>query len=99
MQLFDEWAAGYDRAIRDSRGYPFAGYERVHEQIVRDASVHTGTKVLDLGVGTAVSSPAISLFLRQKRESWRAGNGLIGGTRRSTIGQRMRRPWLVREAV
>ena len=52
IQLFNEWAARYDRTIKGCRGYPFAGYEQVHEQIVRDAGVHSGTEVLDLGVGT-----------------------------------------------
>ena len=52
IQLFDEWAAGYDQAIEDGRGYPFAGYEQVHEQIVSDAGVQSGMPVLELGVGT-----------------------------------------------
>jgi putative AdoMet-dependent methyltransferase len=53
--LFDRWAAGYDRSVREIAGaerYPFAGYERVLDEVCREAGGGAGMRVLDLGTGT-----------------------------------------------
>ena len=52
VQLFDEWAAGYDESVESHTGFPFEGYERVLDEVTRQAAVGAGMSVLDLGVGT-----------------------------------------------
>jgi len=52
VQLFDEWAAGYDESVETYTGFPFDGYERVLDEVTRQADVRSGMSVLDLGVGT-----------------------------------------------
>ncbi len=51
-QLFDEWAASYDKSVDGSSGFPFEGYERVLDLIAERAHIETGAEVLDLGIGT-----------------------------------------------
>jgi len=51
-RLFADWAARYDRSVRSEDRFPFEGYERVLEEIVRLAAVRTRMRVLDIGVGT-----------------------------------------------
>lgn len=52
-QLFDNWAEGYDPAANSSEcDFPFAGYDRVLDKVVRLAEVKPGMRILDLGVGT-----------------------------------------------
>lgn len=52
-QLFDQWARNYDLATASKENdFPFAGYDRVLDQVVRLANVKPGMRVLDLGVGT-----------------------------------------------
>jgi len=53
--LFDRWAPSYDQSVRDIAGaesFPFAGYERVLEEICDQCSPCRGMSVLDLGTGT-----------------------------------------------
>ena len=50
--LFDNWAARYDHSVRSEDRFPFEGYERVLDEIVRLAAVRSRMHVLDLGVGT-----------------------------------------------
>ncbi|HEX2908323.1 MAG TPA: class I SAM-dependent methyltransferase [Phototrophicaceae bacterium] len=55
QQTFDAWAADYDRVVQQSavdESYPFAGYGRVLDTIVRQAQVRPGAAILDLGTGT-----------------------------------------------
>lgn len=48
---FDEWASAYDQDVTvDS--FPFTGYERMLNEVVRQAQAATGMRVLDLGTGT-----------------------------------------------
>jgi hypothetical protein len=47
-QLFDDWAEHYDRSIQDDGSFPFDGYEKVLDEIVRAAGAQSGMKVLDL---------------------------------------------------
>ncbi len=51
-RLFDRWAGTYDDAVRSAAGFPFAGYDRVLNEIVLLADAGPGMRVLDLGTGT-----------------------------------------------
>ena len=52
-QLFDNWAKNYDSSITsDKDDFPFAGYDRVLEQVVSLADVRPNMRILDLGIGT-----------------------------------------------
>jgi putative AdoMet-dependent methyltransferase len=51
-ELFDGWAETYDRSVRDQRGFPFEGYEQVLDEVVRQAGVAPGARILDVGIGT-----------------------------------------------
>ncbi len=51
-RLFDRWAGSYDNEVRSDAGFPFAGYDRVLEEIVHLAIAKPGMRVLDLGTGT-----------------------------------------------
>ncbi|MGE5602656.1 MAG: class I SAM-dependent DNA methyltransferase [Nitrososphaerales archaeon] len=48
---FDDWSAQYDADVA-SDAFPFTGYRRVLEEVVRAAEAEPGMPVLDLGVGT-----------------------------------------------
>lgn len=48
---FDDWAAQYDQDVTDD-GFPFTGYARVLDEVVRQAQAAPGMRVLDLGTGT-----------------------------------------------
>jgi putative AdoMet-dependent methyltransferase len=49
---FDPWAKSYDNDVRAQNQFPFDGYERVLETVVRLAEPQAGYSVLDLGTGT-----------------------------------------------
>jgi putative AdoMet-dependent methyltransferase len=52
-QLFDDWAASYDRQLADAtHDFPLDGYERILDELVHEAAVIPGMRVLDLGTGT-----------------------------------------------
>ncbi len=51
-RLFDRWAGSYDNEVRSDAGFPFAGYDRVLDEIVHLAIAKPGMRVLDLGTGT-----------------------------------------------
>lgn len=48
---FDQWAEQYDQDVTVD-GFPFTGYERVLDEVVRQAQAAPGMRVLDLGTGT-----------------------------------------------
>lgn len=48
---FDQWAGHYDVDVC-GEGFPFTGYQRVLDEVVRLADTRTGMTVLDLGAGT-----------------------------------------------
>lgn len=48
---FDAWAEQYDQDVTVD-GFPFTGYARVLDEIVRQAQAAPGMRVLDLGTGT-----------------------------------------------
>ena len=49
---FDQWAETYDRDVLEPARFPFAGYERVLQTVLRLAGTKPGMRVLDLGTGT-----------------------------------------------
>lgn len=52
-RLFDDWAKNYDAdVISSGGGFPFDGYERVLDQLVRLADAKPHLRILDLGTGT-----------------------------------------------
>ena len=56
-QGFDRWAEDYDASVdrSDAEGsYPFAGYQRVQDAIVRRVLAKGQPVVLDIGFGTGV---------------------------------------------
>ena len=64
---FDAWADQYDRSVHEATGFPFAGYEAVLQEVVRQAAVAAGSCVLDLGTGTGNLA---RLFAAQGCEVW-----------------------------
>jgi putative AdoMet-dependent methyltransferase len=52
VQLFNGWAQHYDRSIHADGNFPFDGYERVLDAVVRTARAQPGMTILDLGIGT-----------------------------------------------
>ena len=53
IQLFNDWAADYDLSVASTdHPFPLDGYERVLDEIVRQAVVQSSMLVLDLGGGT-----------------------------------------------
>jgi ubiquinone/menaquinone biosynthesis C-methylase UbiE/predicted N-acetyltransferase YhbS len=50
-RLFDRWAEDYDATLAPA-GFPFDGYDRVLDEVVRLAEVKPRMQVLDLGIGT-----------------------------------------------
>lgn len=63
---FDAWAAQYDQDVTDD-GFPFTGYARVLDEVVRQAQAAPGMRVLDLGTGTGNLA---ALFAAQGCELW-----------------------------
>ena len=51
-ERFDRWAASYDKAVRRTDAYPFAGYEAILDRIVEWSEPGPTNRVLDLGIGT-----------------------------------------------
>lgn len=52
---FDIWSTQYDRDVAQSDAdarYPFAGYERIQQALMRYALSQPGRKALDVGIGT-----------------------------------------------
>jgi len=49
---FDRIAQRYDESVASMNVFPYAGYERVLDEVVRQAEVGSGMAVLDLGIGT-----------------------------------------------
>jgi len=49
---FDAWADSYDISIREDTIFPFDGYARVLDAVIRQCAVRPGLSILDLGCGT-----------------------------------------------
>ncbi len=49
---FDAWAKSYDQDIKEQSQFPFDGYERVLDTVVKLAEPQVGQSILDLGTGT-----------------------------------------------
>jgi putative AdoMet-dependent methyltransferase len=53
IDLFDNWAAHYDQSlVNAAHDFPFDGYERILDEVVRLAEVRPEMRLLDLGTGT-----------------------------------------------
>jgi putative AdoMet-dependent methyltransferase len=50
---FDSWAQTYDQDVNTQNKFPFDGYERVLDTVLKLAAPERGMSVLDLGTGTA----------------------------------------------
>jgi len=50
---FDDWASTYDETVLDEAHFPFTGYQRVLDTVIRLAEAQSGMRVLDIGTGTA----------------------------------------------
>jgi cyclopropane fatty-acyl-phospholipid synthase-like methyltransferase len=50
--LFEHWAAGYDASV-GAESFPFIGYDHVLQAVVAESGVNAGSRVLELGAGTA----------------------------------------------
>jgi putative AdoMet-dependent methyltransferase len=64
---FNPWAETYDHDITTLNRFPFDGYERVLETVVKLAAAERGMTVLDLGTGTGNLA---LLFLQRGCELW-----------------------------
>jgi putative AdoMet-dependent methyltransferase len=49
---FDGWASTYDQDVLDEAHFPFTGYQRALDTVVRLAESQPGMQVLDVGTGT-----------------------------------------------
>ena len=49
---FDPWAKTYDQDVVNQNQFPFDGYERVLETVLKSAAPTSGMSVLDIGTGT-----------------------------------------------
>lgn len=49
---FDPWAESYDHDVATQKQFPFAGYDRALDEVVKLAGPQAGMSVLDLGTGT-----------------------------------------------
>jgi putative AdoMet-dependent methyltransferase len=65
--IFDRWAESYDESVRGSTSFPFDGYERVLDEVIRRAGMLEGKRVLDLGSGTGNLTERI---VRAGGEAW-----------------------------
>lgn len=55
VDLFNSWAANYDRSVRRDQSadaYPFAGYDEVVACVVALAQIKSEHEILDIGAGT-----------------------------------------------
>jgi len=66
-RLFDGWADHYDPSAAAEDDFPFAGYERILDEVVGLADVRPGMRILDLGVGTGNLA---ARFLRKSCPVW-----------------------------
>jgi len=50
--LFNSWANNYDEDLETPNDFPFDGYEKVLDTIVKEAQTEKGMTIFDLGSGT-----------------------------------------------
>lgn len=50
--IFDDWAHCYDASVASTSSFPFDGYEKALDEVVRLAGVAQGMRILELGIGT-----------------------------------------------
>jgi putative AdoMet-dependent methyltransferase len=84
--LFDDWAAGYDRQLAAAaHEFPLDGYERILDELVEQAAVTPGMRVLDLGTGTGNLA---ARFVAHGCQVWALdfSSGMLAQTRRKLPG-------------
>ncbi len=64
---FDQWAETYDRNVLDETQFPFTGYQRVLNKVIKLAQAQPGMRILDVGTGTG---NLIQLFSRLGCSIW-----------------------------
>jgi putative AdoMet-dependent methyltransferase len=52
-ELFERWAASYDRSVA-SRSFPFGAHDRVMAAIIEGLAIEPGVRVLELGAGSGL---------------------------------------------
>ncbi len=52
-ELFERWAAGYERSVA-ARSFPFGAHDRVLTTIVESLAIEPGMRILELGAGTGL---------------------------------------------
>lgn len=68
VQLYDGWAVDYDSTVLAAdHHFPFAGYQVVLDEFVKQAQVQPGLTVPDLGIGTGNLA---AQFLSQGCQVW-----------------------------
>jgi putative AdoMet-dependent methyltransferase len=67
-QLFNDWAGSYDRQLAAAaHDFPHDGYEDILDELVHQAAVTPGMRILDLGTGTGNLA---GRFVEQGCEVW-----------------------------
>ena len=50
-KLFEDWAASYDKFVLENQhSFPFKGYSKLIEEIIK--TIEPNSTILDLGIGT-----------------------------------------------
>ncbi|MEA1885504.1 MAG: class I SAM-dependent methyltransferase [Thermotogota bacterium] len=50
-ELFDKWSNQYDQSVI-GKGFPFSGYEKALDNLIKSIRITHSTQVLEMGVGT-----------------------------------------------
>ena len=50
-ELFDKWSNQYDHSVIE-KGFPFSGYDKALDHLIRNLRITHSTQVLEIGVGT-----------------------------------------------
>ncbi|MFP4461714.1 MAG: class I SAM-dependent DNA methyltransferase [Thermotogota bacterium] len=50
-ELFDQWSQTYDRSVIEE-GFPFSGYNKALDNLIKGLRITHSTQVLEMGVGT-----------------------------------------------
>jgi len=50
-ELFDQWSNQYDQSVIEE-GFPFSGYNKALDNLIRNLRITHSTQILEMGVGT-----------------------------------------------